>query len=154
MVGIPSGVTGSDGLDSGPAILLNPIALTVNVYVVPLVNPVKFIDVSTPDVSITLLREPSYAVTLYFTTVLDVGAVQTTLASLSPAVAVTLVGLPMNVGVTGLDGLDGFPSGTLGNPFAFTLKVYVTPLVNPVKSRDVARPVVGLSTPPGVLITM
>jgi hypothetical protein len=68
---------------------LDPVAITVNVYDVPVVNPVTVIGDDAPDAVIF----PGDDVTVYDVTVTFVGAVKDTVASkLVPAVADTDVG--------------------------------------------------------------
>jgi hypothetical protein len=120
------GITALDGADSGP-VPNELLADTLNVYVVPLVNPVTVVDsagglpVTTFDVCAVV---PMYGVTVYWNKVpppLVLAAVQLTVAEAFPAVAVTVVG---GLGVPGVTALDAADCGPV--PVAFvadTLKV-------------------------------
>jgi hypothetical protein len=103
------GVTAFDAADDAetPAAL---IAVTVNVYEVPLVSPVTVADVA---VAAALAVVSLDAVTVYPVIAdppFEAGAFQVTVACPLPAVAVTPVGAPATVaGVTAFDGAETGP---------------------------------------------
>ena len=112
--GTVAGVTAFDKLDDAPVPKLL-IAVTINVYAVPLVSPAKVaVWVEPPVVTVW---PPGLAVILYPVIdepPVDAGALQLTEASALPAVAVTLMGAPGTVaGVTVFDKLDDAPVPTL-----------------------------------------
>jgi hypothetical protein len=109
--GVVARVTLLDGADAGlvPRAFL---AVTVNVYVVPAVNPVTVIGLTVP----VAVLPPGLAVTVYPVTE-PVGAVKLTVAWPVPAVAVTLVGGPGTTDVEGLTELDAADAGLV--PIAF-----------------------------------
>jgi hypothetical protein len=101
MVGAPGtvaddiGVTPFDAEEAAPVPTLL-VAVTVNVYVVPLVNPVTVIGLDEP----VPVIPPGLDVTVYDVMVappLLTGAVNATEALASPAVAVPMVGAPGTV---------------------------------------------------------
>jgi len=147
-VGAPGtvlGVTAALGDDAGevPAAL---VAVTVNVYAVPLVRPVT-VAVVAPVVVAVL--PPGLEVAVYPVTgepPSATGAVQPTSASALPAVAITAVGAPGTVlGVTGALSNDAGETPT--TLVAVTVNVYAVPLTRPVTVRLVAVPAAGRSRP-------
>jgi len=167
------GVTGAVALEDTdvPATV---IAVTVNVYAVPLVKPVT-VTVVAP---VVVANCPPEEITRYPVTTdppLLVGAVHDTDTCPSPAIALALVGAPGAttveattdvevpppdgvgagvggpVGVTALDALDA-----IDVPDAFvavTVNVYAVPLVNPDTVAVVA-PVVVAVNEPGAEVTV
>jgi hypothetical protein len=122
----------------GAEALLVPIALvavTVNVYVVPFVNPVR-IARKGPDVHVTGavlgLDVIVYPVIGYIPSF--AGADHVTEAEASKAKALTFVGTPGTVGdITHVTGDDAALAGPVPAVFvAVTLKVYDVPFVSPV----------------------
>jgi hypothetical protein len=115
------------------------VAITVNVYAVPLVSPVTVMGLAAPFAVIL----PGVEVTVYPVIAdppLLVGAVNVTVARAFPAVAVPIVGAPGPV-----EGVTEF-EGELGKllPVAFvaiTVKVYAVPLVSPVTVIGLVEPV-------------
>jgi hypothetical protein len=106
-------VTAFDGADAGPRPALF-VALTVNVYDVPLVRPVIVADSVVPP---TVTVAPLLARTVYDVIAappLAVGADHVTVADVLPAVADTDVGAPGTVaGTTAFDGTDAGPGPAL-----------------------------------------
>ena len=115
IVGAPAATTGAvgvtlfDGAEGAPVPALL-VAVTVNVYAVPLVSPVTTIGDPAP----VLNTPPGLAVTRYCVIAappLLAGAVNVTLACALPALAVPIVGAPGAetgaVGVTLFDTADG-----------------------------------------------
>ena len=136
-VGSPAGVTLLDAADAAPG----PVALvatTVNVYAVPLVNPVTIIGLDAP----LPVKPPGDDVTVYEVTAvppLAAGALKLTVAWAFPATADTPVGTPGTIlGVTLLDAVDAAPGPNA--LVATTVNVYAVPLVSPVT-------VIGLDAP-------
>jgi len=153
-VGAPGtvlGVTAALATDAGevPTLL---VAVTVNVYEVPLVNPATVADVPTIVVAVA---PPGDAITVYPVIAeppLLAGAVQVTTAEAFPGVADTAVGAPGTVlGVTAALGDDAgeVPAALV----AVTVNVYAVPLVRPVTVAVVA-PVVVAVLPPGLEIAV
>lgn len=128
------------------------VAVTVNVYEVPLVRPVTVAAVAPVVVAVC---PPGAAVTVYPVMVeppLLAGAVHVTAAWVFLGVAVTAVGAPGTVfGVTAELAADAaeVPAALV----AVTLNVYAVPLVRPVTVAVVA-PVVVAVRPPGVEVTV
>lgn len=110
---VPVGTTLLDALEAG-LVPTELVAVTVNVYVVPLVSPVTVAVVVLPlTVAVTL---PGEEVTVYEVRAApprDVGGLQLTVAWALPAVALTDCGavgtVLVPVGVTAFDGLDAGP---------------------------------------------
>jgi hypothetical protein len=131
-VGAPGTVTGVTEFDAVDDALV-PIAfvaVTVNVYAVPLTRPVTVIG----EPLLEAVNPPVFEVAVYVVIAdppLLAGAVNETVAEPLPATAVTLVGAPGVVaGVTEFEVLDGVLV-----PFALvavTVKVYAVPLTRPV----------------------
>jgi hypothetical protein len=99
--GWAAGVTGAEAADAGPAPTAL-VAVTVNVYAVPLVSPLTVAEVDEPlAVVVACAVLPMYGVTVYEVIGLppSPGAAQVTVALASPAVALTPVGAPGAVGV-------------------------------------------------------
>jgi len=130
-----SGVTDEEGAEGDPGPLAF-IALTVNVYGVPLVRPWTVHEV----VEVLQVRPPGDEVAVYPVMGLppsDPGAVQDTVAVALPAVADTPVGASGTVdGVTGADAVEGELLPLM--LFATTWKVYGVPLVRPSTVQVVA----------------
>jgi len=153
-VGAPGRVLGvTVALGSDAADVPTPLlAVTVNVYEVPLVSPVRFAIVS--PVVVTVLP-PGVAVTVYPVTAdppSPTGSVHDSAADALPASASTPVGgLGTVLGVTAALGSDAadVPTPLL----AVTLNVYEVPLVSPVTVALVS-PVVVTVFPPGVAVTV
>jgi hypothetical protein len=152
VVGTVAGVTPALADDAGesPTPL---VAVTVNVYAVPLLNSVRVAAVS-PIVVIVL--SPGFAVTVY-PVIADppssVGVVQDTAALALLAVAETLSGMD---GITGpgVTGALGVEAGDLpAELVAVTVNVYSMPLVRPVTVAIVS-PFVVAVCPPGLAVTM
>jgi len=135
------GVTAADAVEAllGPAAL---VALTVNVYAVPLVRPTIVIGLVVPVAVIF----PGFEVTVYPVIALppfDAGAVKLTIACALPAVALTAVGASGVVyGVTAADAVEALlePAALV----ALTVNVYAVPLVRPTI-------VIGLVVPVAVI---
>ena len=106
------------------------VAVTVNVYAVPLVKPVTVIGDEPP----VALKPPVFEVTVYEVIAdppLLAGALNVIVACPFPAVAVPIVGAPGTVaGTTALLVFDEILVPTLF--VAVTVNVYVVPFVNPV----------------------
>jgi hypothetical protein len=126
--GVVAGVTGAVALD-GVLVPFAFVAVTVNVYVVPFVRPVR---VSGEPLPVT--DAPVFAVRVYEVIAdppLLAGAVNETVTCPLPIVAIPIVGAPGTVdGTTELLAVDGVPE-----PIAFdavTVNVYVVPLTSPV----------------------
>jgi hypothetical protein len=136
-VGGAFGVTLLEAAEAGP-VPAELVALTVNVYAVPLVSPVTVIGLAVP---VTVW--PAEDVTVYPVIVLpplDAGALKDTVAWALPAAADTLVGAPGTVaGVTLLEAVEAGPVPT--ELVAVTVKVYAVPLVSPVTVMGLAVPV-------------
>jgi hypothetical protein len=155
-VGVPGSVlrvTAAEAADAAdvPTAL---VAVTVNVYAVPLVRPVTVADVAPV---VVIVRPPGAAVTVYPVTAEPpslAGAVHDTTAAVFPAVAVTPVGTPGATdanGVTAAEAADAADApATL---VAVTVNVYAVPLVRPVTVAEVA-PVVVIVRPPGAAVTV
>ncbi len=147
------GVTGGEATEGAPVPTLF-VAVTTNVYAVPLVKPPTTADVA-PE--IVAVAPPGLAVTVYDVIGLppvEAGATHDTVADVLPATAVTDVGAPGTVGalgVTGAEGADGAPVPTLFA--AVTTNVYAVPLVKPPTTADVAPEFVAVA-PPGVAVTV
>jgi hypothetical protein len=129
-----AGVTAAEAADSGP-VPTALIAATVNVYAVPLVNPVTVNVVAVdPVVTGVCAVPPTYAVTRYPVTALppfDDGAVHDNATCVSPAVPDTAVGATGTAaGVTAAEAADCGPVPKA--LIAATVKVYAVPFVNPV----------------------
>lgn len=94
-VGVPgteTGVTPADGRDAVP-VPSTFVAVTVNVYAVPFVNPVTVIGLAVP----VAVIPPGLDVTVYCVMgypPVDAGAVKLTVAVVLPATAETAVGVP------------------------------------------------------------
>jgi hypothetical protein len=137
-----TGVTLADAADDAPAPTAF-VAVTVNVYAVPFVNPDTVVDVPVPVTVVGVCAVvPVNGVTTYPVIGLppfDAGAVQDTDADALPAVAVTAVGAPGAVagatGVTLADAADDAPTPTAF--VAATVNVYAVPFVNPDTVVDV-----------------
>ena len=128
MVGAPGFVTTTAGVTAleAPEGALVPcalVAVTVKVYVVPLVRPVTVADVA-PDPTLAVIP-PGDEVTVYPVIgdpPLDAGGVQVTVAEASPAVAEAAVGLPgAPTSATSVPVVAGAPSPALS--VATTLKL-------------------------------
>jgi hypothetical protein len=132
-----AGVTAFDSADSEP-VPTALVAVTRNVYAVPLVNPVTVVVVA-GGLPVTVLGAcavvPTYGVTVYPVIALPpfAGAVQDTTAEVSPATAPTPVGTPGTVEGVGMTEFDAVESGPVPTGFvAETRNVYAVPLVSPV----------------------
>ena len=139
--GTPVGVTAVDGADTAP-LPTALVAITVNVYAVPFVNPVttRLAAGGVPVIVRAVCAvAPIYGTTVYLVITLPplAGAVHDTVAEPEPATADTPVGASgARAGVTAADADDNAPV-----PSAFvaaTLNVYAVPFVNPVTVTDVA----------------
>ena len=135
-VGAPGAVAGTTGVTAAlglePALLPTAlVAVTVNVYAVPLVRPVTVqlvavVQVLVPPVGLEVTAYPVMALPPLLT-----GAVQDTTACPLPGAAVTSVGAPgVVLGVTAVLGLDAALVPAMF--VAVTVKVYAVPLVRPV----------------------
>ncbi len=141
-VGGAVGTTGLEATDGGPSPTAL-LAVTVNVYAVPLLSPVTVVDVAV-GATWTGARSvvPTNGVTEYPVIGLppSPGAVHDTVAEPTPATAATPVGAPgtdaTDEGVTELDAADGGPAPTA--LLAVTWNVYAVPLVSPETTEDVA----------------
>jgi hypothetical protein len=154
LVGAPGtvrGVTAALATEAGdvPAPF---VAVTVNVYAVPLVRPVTVADAAPVEVAV---RPPGAAVTVYAVIAEPpslAGAVQDTTAWVFPGVEVTATGAPGTVrGVTAAEAAEAgdVPTALV----AVTVSVYAVPLLRPVTVADVA-PVVVAVRPPGAAVTV
>ena len=114
------------------------MAITVNVYAVPAVKPVKIHDVFVVFIHPAGAVTDGEEVTVYPVTTdppFEDGADQEILARLYEPATVTPVGAPGTVaGVTAADAEDGleFPLPLI----AITVNVYAVPLVRPVKVQE------------------
>jgi len=151
-VGGPVGVIALDAIDAGEVVVAF-VAVTVNVYAVPLVNP-DTVAVVAPVV--VAVNEPGAEVTVYEAIAEEPGladAVHDTVAAVLPATALTPVGDTGLVadGVTALDALDAtdVPDAFV----AVTVNVYGVSLVNPDTVAVVA-PVVVAVNEPGAEVTV
>ncbi|GKS13455.1 hypothetical protein YDYSY3_44550 [Paenibacillus chitinolyticus] len=148
------GETGLDREEAG----LDPtlfVATTVNVYSVPLVNPVTVTGLA---VVLVPLNPPGLDVTVYSVIALPpslAGASKLTVACPLPAVAWTFVGaLGTLIGATGVtlpDATDAVPLPALF--VATTVNVYAVPFVNPVTVTGLAVVLVPVN-PPGLDVTV
>jgi hypothetical protein len=142
------GLTLLEALDAFP--VPTPfVAVTVNVYEVPLVSPGTIIEV---ELSVTLIA-PGFEVTVYDVMGLPlfVAAEKETVAWPSPAVALGLPGAPGTPTITtGLDTLDGGLEPT--EVFAVTVNVYWVPILSPVTGIEVELFVTFF--PPGPAVTV
>jgi hypothetical protein len=142
-VGPALGVTGFDGVEAElvPTAL---VAVTVNVYAVPLVSPLIVTDVAggLPETVVAVCAVvPTNGVTVYVVIGLPplTGADHDTVADALLASAVTDDGAPGGpCGVTEPDGADAGPAPTAF--VAVTVNVYVVPLASPLIVADVALP--------------
>jgi len=146
------GLIEADGADAGP-VPTALVAFTVNVYAVPLVNPVT-VAVSAPVV--VAVFDPGLDVTVYPLIAeppLDDGATHDTVTAVLAATPVTEVGAPGTTGsgVTAADGADAAP--VLTAFLAVTVNVYGVPFVSPV-TVAVTAPVVVAVRPPGEDVTV
>jgi hypothetical protein len=151
-VGAPGAVAGvTAGLAADGALVPAPlVAVTVNVYGVPLTRPITV----QPSVAVVQVAPPGDAVTVY--PVIDLpplltGAVHETAAEALPGVADTDVGTPGAVaGVTAELGADGalVPAPLV----AVTVKVYGVPLTRPLTEQP--RVPVVHEAPPGAAVTV
>ena len=133
-----TGVTDEDGADAAdvPTLL---VAVTRNVYAVPLLNPVTVADVAggepVTDIDVCAV-DPAYGVTVYPVIGLppSEGALQDTTAEASPAVAETPPGAAGAVaGALGVTDADAADAGPVPTAFvAVTVNVYAVPLLRPV----------------------
>ena len=117
LVGAPGIVIGVTAVEADDTTLVPTalVAVTVNVYAVPLVSPVT-LAASVPLDQLAVCP-PGLAVTMYPVIndpPVDAGALHVTVACVFPAVADTLVGAPGVVaGVTAFDPLDVAPTPTV-----------------------------------------
>jgi hypothetical protein len=137
-VGAPGTAAGVTAFDCAEGALFPTpfVAVTVNVYAVPLVSPVTVVEVAgglPVTVVVGCAVAPMYGVTVYDVSALppfDTGADHDTVAWPFPGVAVAFDGAPGTLaGVTAFDAADCDPV-----PIAFvaaTLKVYDVPFVSP-----------------------
>ena len=151
---IAAGVTAAEAPEAVPVPTLF-VAVTVNVYAVPLVRPVTVIGEEGP----VAVRPPGEAVTVYPVIgepPVFVGAVKLTVALPLLTLALIPVGVPGAVaaGLTEDDALDAVPVAT--EFVAVTVKVYAVPLVKPVTVIGEALPVAVTAVPPptGVAVTV
>jgi hypothetical protein len=149
-VGAPGtvrGVTLFDGAEGAltPAMF---VAVTVNVYAVPLVRPVTVMG----DPAELALMPPGFDVAVYEVIdepPSDAGGAKVTVACALPAVAVPMTGAPGTPGgATGVTLFDAAEGGPAPNAFvAVTVKVYEVPFARPVTVSDGPGPVA--VNPPG-----
>ena len=129
------------------------VAITVNVYAVPFVNPVTVHVVAPLDQ--VHVAPPGLAVTVYPVTPPvppDAGAVHETTTCVLPATPETPVGAPANAyGVTELDALLALELAYA--LAATTVNVYAVPFVNPGTVHVVALDEVHVA-PPGLAVTV
>ena len=135
--GTAAGVTLLEGADAGP-VPAALVAVTVNVYAVPLVSPLTMIGEAAPLVAMP----PGEDVTAYDVIgepPFEAGGVNATPAWVLPASAPVIVGAPGTLaGITLFEGADASPVPTA--LVAVTVKVYAVPLARPVT-------VIGEATP-------
>jgi len=146
--GTAPGVTLFEGADAGP-VPTALVALTVNVYAVPLVSPLRMMGEPGPLATIA----PGEDVAVYDVTgePFDAAAVNATPACVLPAAAMRFVGAPGTpAGVTLFDGADAGPAPTA--LVAVTVKVYAVPLARPPTVIGEAGPVALM--PPGDDVTV
>jgi hypothetical protein len=123
------------------------VFVTVKVYVVPAVNPVKLPVVPVP----VIVAPPGEAVTVHVPE--DGKPLRATLPVATAHVGWVIVPITGAVGVTGCALIIAFEEATEVHPAAFvSVKVYVAPAVNPVTVVVVPVPV--LVAPPGVTVTV
>jgi hypothetical protein len=144
------GVTAVDGDEASP----DPAwfdAVTVNVYAIPLPNPVTTIGLDWP----VAVLPPGDAVTVYEVIGAppsDTGAANVTVALASPADAVTPVGAPgaVGAGVTAPEGAEAelVPTALV----AVTVNVYGVPFWSPDTTTGLVAPVT--LAPPGEAVTV
>jgi hypothetical protein len=147
-------------LDDADGALLPPLleAVTVKVYVVPLVSPLTMVPVGgglpVRVVAGWATPETNGVTTYVLGAPPDDGAVQLTDAIAFPAVAVTAVGDPGGGGGVGTTAFEGVEAGPLPDEFAaVTVNVYVEPFARLLIVADVAgglpvSVVVACATPP------
>ena len=124
------------------------LAVTVNVYAVPLVRPVTVMGDAVPATE----SAPGLEVTVY-PVITDPpsasGAVKVTLACPSPAVAIPIAGAGGGVETSGVTLLDGADLALVPNALlAVTVNVYAVPSVRPATVMGDAVPVAVI--PPGI----
>jgi hypothetical protein len=130
-VGASGTVAGVAAFDATDAVLVPSafVAVTVNVYATPLVSPVTVIGDDPPDA-----LTPVFDVTVYVVIAeppFELGALNVTVASPLPAVAVPIVGASGTVAGT----IELLVADAVLVPTAFvavTVNVYVVPFVRPV----------------------
>jgi hypothetical protein len=152
LVGAPgtvAGVTADDAALAGP----DPtsfVAVTVNVYAVPLVNPVTTSGLLDP-VAVAPSGEAVTVKPVMAAPPLLDGAVKLTDTWPSPRTPLTPVGAPGNV--AGVTPDDAALAGPVPTSFvAVTVNVYAVPLVNPVTTSGLAAPVA--VAPSGAAVTV
>ncbi|HET7549055.1 MAG TPA: hypothetical protein VFJ86_14890 [Usitatibacter sp.] len=138
MVGAPGSVAGVTLLEAADGALVPTalVAVTVNVYAVPLVRPLTVIDVhGAAHVPVIPLGEEVAVYDVIAEPPLLAGAVKFTVACALPAVAMPMVGAPGTVtGVTLLEAAEGALAPTA--LFAVTVNVYAVPLVSPLTGME------------------
>ena len=144
-------MAGVTGLDAADAVLVPTafVAVTVNVYAVPLVSPVTVNGLAAP----VAVKPPGDDVTVYEVIGLPfaLAPLNVTVAWVSPGAAVTVVGAPGNpAGVTEFEATDAAPGPVA--LAAVTVNVYAVPLVSPVTVNGLAAPVA--VKPPGDDVTV
>jgi hypothetical protein len=150
-VGAPGAptTTALETADGGPVPSVF-VAVTVNVYEVPFVNPVTVSGLADPNA----ISPPGDAVTVYVLIARppsEDGGLKLTVACPFPGAAVTSRGAPgAPVGVTAADGADAGPVPTAFT--AATVNVYAVPSVSPEIVIGLVAPVSVL--PPGEAVTM
>jgi len=118
------------------------VAVTLQLYFQPLVRPVTVIGLTVVPVFVTGAKLPVTQDAVYLLMVappLEAGAVKATLAWPEPAVAAPIVGAPGTV--TAATGVTSTPLENRLSPtllVAFTVQVYLVPLVRPVTVTEVA----------------
>ena len=133
MVGAPgtvAGVTLLEAADAGPAPTAF-VAVTVNVYAVPLARPVTVMEVQGAVQEAVMPPGEDVAVKLVMAVPpLDAGAVNVTVACVLPAVAVPMVGAPG--GPSGVALFEAADAGPVPMALvAVTVKVYAVPFARP-----------------------
>jgi hypothetical protein len=139
------GVTGALAADAGEVTDRLLVADTVNVYAVPLDNPVTVPVVANQETHAVF--PPGEEVIVYpviAEPLLDAGGVQLTTAEAFPAVAIPIAGAPGVSGVLGAVGVTAAERSEKGPvPAALTAatwNLYEVPLLSPVISTDVSLP--------------
>jgi hypothetical protein len=137
------------------------VAVTVNVYAVPLVSPV-IVAVDRLPATVTMIPlgfVPSGLDLTVYPVIAElplfVGAVHVTIAEVFPPVAVPMVGAPGIVGGEGVTCADAADAADIPIAFvAVTVNVYTVPFVRPVTVAEVLNPDAVAVIAPGLDVTV